>query len=289
MSDKISIIGLLGEHIENSISPFIHHKFIRYYSINYCYVPFQIKTKELPVALTGARTLGICGLNVTIPFKKSAMKFIDNNDLAAERIGAINTIVRKDEKLYGYNTDWIGFKEPLAKNGEINFAGKKAVVLGAGGAARAVVYALAEGGCSAISIFNRSEWRAVELKRNFQHIFPQCEIKIFPLSGPALQREISEADLLINATPLGSWYYPGQNPLSEEIKLPPQLIVYDLIYYPDKTPLLRWAEKSGNKIINGKEMLVYQAVESFYLWTNIYPEQKIINQTISEILEMGKG
>lgn len=289
MADKISIIGLLGEHIENSISPFIHHKFIRYYSLNYCYVPFQIKREELLVAITGARTLGICGLNVTIPFKKNAMQFIDNNDLAAERIGAINTIVRKNGKLYGYNTDWIGFHKPLSKNGGINFNGKKALILGAGGAARAVVYALAEGRCSAISIFNRSEWRAVELKRNFQHIFPQCEIKIFPWSGPSLEGEISEANLLINATPLGSWYYPGQNPLSEEIKLPPQLIVYDLIYYPDKTPLLRWAEKSGNKIINGKEMLIYQAVESFYLWTNIYPDQKIINQTIKQIREIGRG
>ncbi|MFW6149219.1 MAG: shikimate dehydrogenase [Atribacterota bacterium] len=276
-------IGLLGEHLENSLSPLIHRSFICHYSLNYCYLPFQIKTENLEKAIYGAKALGIHGLNVTIPFKEKSMGFMDSIDPAAEKIGAINTIVRKNEKLYGYNTDWNGFKEPLKKNMKIKLIDKKAIVLGAGGAARSVVFALAEEGCPVISIFNRSKDRALGLKRNFNNIFPQCEIKTFPFQRKNLQEEIDNADLLVNTTPLGSWYYPGQNPLPEEIKPPSKLIVYDLIYCPDRTPLLRWAEINGNRILNGKEMLIYQAAESFYLWTGLYPDQDIMTKILSKI------
>jgi shikimate dehydrogenase len=284
---KTSIFGLLGEHIENSLSPLIHQNFICYYSLNYCYLPFQIKTKDLEMAISGAKALGIQGLNVTIPFKEKAMEFMDAIDPAAEKVGAINTIVRKNEKLYGFNTDWNGFKEPLKKKMKIKLNDKRAVVLGAGGTAKSVIFALAEEGCPIISIFNRSKNRALEVKRNFKNIFPQCEIRTFPFQRKNLQGEIDNADLLINTTPLGSWYYPGQNPLPEEIKLSSESIVYDLIYYPDKTPLLRWAEINGNRILNGKEMLVYQAAESFHLWTDLYPDQKIINKILSQIRKKG--
>jgi len=276
-------VGLLGEHLENSLSPLIHRNFICYYSLNYCYLPFQIKTENLEKAISGAKALGIHGLNVTIPFKEKAMGFMDAIDPAAEKIGAINTIVRKNEKLYGYNTDWNGFKEPLKKKMKVKLNDKRAVVLGAGGAARSVIFALAEEGCPVISIFNRNIDRALEVKRSFQNISTQCEIRTFPFQRKNLQEEINNADLLINTTPLGSWYYPEQNPLPEEIKLSSESIVYDLIYYPDKTPLLRWAERNGNRILNGKEMLVYQAAESFYLWTGLYPDQEIINKILSQI------
>ena len=276
-------VGLLGEHLENSLSPLIHRNFICYYSLNYCYLPFQIKTENLEKAISGAKALGIHGLNVTIPFKEKAMGFMDAIDPAAEKIGAINTIVRKNEKLYGYNTDWNGFKEPLKKKMKVKLNDKRAVVLGAGGAARSVIFALAEEGCPVISIFNRNIDRALEVKRSFQNISTQCEIRTFPFQRKNLQEENNNADLLINTTPLGSWYYPEQNPLPEEIKLSSESIVYDLIYYPDKTPLLRWAERNGNRILNGKEMLVYQAAESFYLWTGLYPDQEIINKILSQI------
>ena len=276
-------VGLLGEHLENSLSPLIHRSFICYYSLNYYYLPFQIKTENLEKAISGAKALGIHGLNVTIPFKEKAMGFMDAIDPAAEKIGAINTIVRKNEKLYGYNTDWNGFKEPLKKKMKVKLNDKRAVVLGAGGAARSVIFALAEEGCPVISIFNRNIDRALEVKRSFQNISTQCEIRTFPFQRKNLQEEINNADLLINTTPLGSWYYPEQNPLPEEIKLSSESIVYDLIYYPDKTPLLRWAERNGNRILNGKEMLVYQAAESFYLWTGLYPDQEIINKILSQI------
>lgn len=283
MDIKISIIGLLGEHIENSLSPFIHQHFIRYYSLNYYYFPFQISVHDLKTAIMGVKALGIKGLNITIPFKENSIELMDFIDSSATRIGAINTIVRRNNQLHGYNTDWIGFKLPLVKDNGIDLTNKKAVVLGAGGAARAVVFALGEGGCSKISIFNRTHLHALEVKRNFEEFFSHCPIKIFSYHDQDIQKEIDDADLLINTTPLGSWYYPDQNPLPEQIKLSSRLIVYDLIYYPDRTPLLKKAENNGNLVLNGKSMLVYQAAESFYLWTDIQPDREIITRILDEI------
>jgi shikimate dehydrogenase len=281
--NKTSIFGLLGKHIENSLSPFIQKHLIRYYSLNYCYLRFQISTDDLKTAIMGIRALRIQGLNITFPFKEESMEFMDFIDSSATKIGAINTVVRRDDKLYGYNTDWTGFKVPLVKNRKINLINKKAVVLGAGGAARAVVFALGEEGCSKISIFNRSQQHAWKIKRNLEGFFPLCVIKVFSYQEKCIQQEINDADLLINTTPLGSWYYSDQNPLPEQIKLPSRLVVYDLIYYPDRTPLLKKAAKNGNIVLNGKSMLVYQAADSFYLWTGIQPDREIITRILDEI------
>ena len=283
MSTVTLVLGLLGEHIENSLSPLIHMNFIRCYSLNYSYLPFQIKSNNLEKAIIGAKALGIKGLNITIPFKAKAMRFIDDVVSVARNIGAINTIVYQNEKILGYNTDCNGFKIPLKDVLNINLIGKKAVVLGAGGAARAVIFALADEGCSVISIFNRTEERTRQIKKQYRKNFSQCEIRSLPFCTKSLQKEILETDLLVNTTPLGSWYYPDENPLPEEIIIRPEIIVYDLIYYPDKTPLLQRAEMNGNRTVNGLQMLVYQAAESFYLWTGIYPEREIINQTIRQI------
>lgn len=283
MKIKNSIIGLLGEHIENSLSPFIHQHFIRYYSLNYYYFPFQILAHDLKTTIMGIKALGIKGLNVTIPFKESSIEFMDFIDSSATKIGAINTIVGHNNQLHGYNTDWIGFKLSLVKDSGIELANKKAVVLGAGGTARAVIFALGEEGCSKISIFNRTYLHALEIKRNFEEFFSHCPIKIFSYHDQAIQKEINDADLLVNTTPLGSWYYPDQNPLPEQIKFSSRLIVYDLIYCPDRTPLLKKAGNNGNIVLNGKPMLVYQAAESFYLWTGIQPDREIITRILDEI------
>lgn len=283
MDGRKSVIGLLGKHIENSLSPFIHQHFIRYYSLNYCYHSFQINEDRLKKALLGAKALGIQGLNITIPFKEKAMEYMDLIDPSAKMIGAINTMARRDKKIYGYNTDWKGFIIPLVRERKIVLSQRKAVILGAGGAARAVIFALEKEGCTVISMINRNQQHALETKKNFEMHFSNCAIKIFSYNQKDIQRELNEADLLINTTPLGSWYVPNQSPLPKEIEFPSQVIVYDLIYYPDKTPLLKQAEIKGNQVINGREMLVYQAAESFYLWTGIQPEQEIIIHILKEM------
>lgn len=283
MNGKTSIVGLLGEHIENSLSPFIHQKYIRYYSLNYCYLPFQVKASLLKSAIIGIKVLGIRGVNVTIPFKEKLNKFIDFIDSSAKEIGAINTIVQKDGKLYGYNTDWTGFRISLVKRIMNDKKNKKAIVLGAGGAAKAVIYALGKEKFSSISIFNRNQQHALEIKERFRRVFPRCIINSFLRYDKNLQEKINQSDIIVNTTPLGSWYFPEQNSLPEDIKLPSRVIVYDLIYYPHRTPLLKMAEENGNVILNGKPMLVYQAAESFYFWTGIQPDGKILNQILEEI------
>lgn len=283
MNNKISLTGLLGEHIENSISPFIHQSLIRYYKAKYIYLLFPISSNELKEAFRAMKVLKIRGMNITIPFKEQSLKFIDRIDQSVAKIGALNTIVQEDDIVYGYNTDWIGFQKPLQDKLGFSFANKKVIILGAGGSARAVIYALLHSGCTEISVFNRSYDHAYEIKRNFQNLYPHCQIEIFLYSDRDLQNEIDSADLLVNTTPLGSWYYPNLNPLPDSIKFPSKTIIYDLIYYPEKTPLLKKAEKNGNVFFNGKPMLVYQAAESFSLWTGIQPDQNIISEILDNI------
>ncbi|GAB4111978.1 MAG: shikimate dehydrogenase [Candidatus Caldatribacteriota bacterium] len=283
MKEKITLTGLLGENLEKSISPFIHQCLIDYYALNYLYLTFPISSNELSIALKAIKAFKIKGMNITIPFKELSLKFMDEIDQVVAKIGALNTIVLKDNKLYGYNTDWLGFLKPLQDKLNFSFAGKKLLILGAGGAARAVIYAALNNHCSEISIFNRNYERAEKMKKNFQDLYSGGKIKIFSYSNSDLQREIKDTDLLVNTTPLGSWYYPNINPIPNLIDFPSKTIIYDLIYYPDKTPLLNKAEESGNLFLNGKPMLVYQAVESFYLWTGIKPDQKLITKILDKV------
>lgn len=283
MNKNISILGLLGEHIEESISPHIQQYFIDYYKLKYIYLPFQIATDELEDAVKAIKVMGIKGMNVTNPFKERVIRFMDKIDLSVTKIGALNTIVCEKGKLYGYNTDWFGFQKPLKDELDFCFNEKKVIVLGAGGAARAVIFSLVNGGCSKISIFNRSYSNAHKIKKDFTESYPHCQIEIFSPVRKYLQEEIDTSHLIINTTPLGSWYYPDISPLPDYIKFPSEIIFYDLIYYPDKTPMLKKAEKNGNLFLNGKAMLVYQAARSFCLWTGIEVEQSVVDKILRKI------
>lgn len=283
MNSGIKITGLLGEHIEKSISPLIQNFFIDYYGLKYIYMPFQISNTELVDAIKAIRVLKIKGMNITNPFKEKAVSLMDEVDESVIKIGALNTIFNKNDRLFGYNTDWFGFQKPLKDYLDFDFREKKIFVLGAGGAARAIIYALINGGCSEISIFNRSYDHAEKLKKDFINFFPQCQIKILSFQDKYLQEIINSSDLIVNTTPLGSWYHPDINPLPHFIEYPSRAIFYDLIYSPDKTPFLEKAEENGNAFLNGKKMLVYQAAKSFFLWTGIEPDELIIDKILKSI------
>jgi len=255
---KTKIIGIIGRSIENSLSPLIHNQIILKYSVNFYYLPFQTTETNLGKAIQGIKALNIRGVNITFPYKEKVIKFLDEVEESARRIGAVNTIVNNKGILTGYNTDVIGFKKSLQEDGKFAIKGEKAVILGAGGVARAVVYALSP-------------------------FFPGSNINIFPLEEERLKDKIEEAHLLVNATSLGMPPKIDNTPLPDEKLFHPNLLVYDLIYYPAKTLFLRQAEKAGAKIINGLPMLVYQGIESFYLWTGLKPESKEILETIQRI------
>lgn len=280
---KTKIIGIIGKNIENSLSPLIHNQIILKYSLNFCYLPFKVTENDLSKAIQGIKALSIRGVNITFPYKEKAIEFLDELEESARRIGAINTIVNNKGFLTGYNTDVIGFKKSLQEDGEFVIKEKKAVILGAGGAARAVVYALLEEEIEEICIFNRTLEKAKKIKQNLLSFFPKSRISVFLLEEEDLKDKIEKAHLLVNATSLGVPPRVDNTPLPDEKLFHPNLLVYDLIYHPAKTLFLRQAERAGAKIINGLPMLVYQGIESFYLWTGLKPEGKEVLKVIKRI------
>ena len=284
INGKVKIIGVIGKNIENSLSPLIHNQIILKHSLNFCYLPFQVAETNLDKAIQGIKALNIRGVNITFPYKEKVIKFLDQVEESARRIGAINTIVNNKGILSGYNTDVIGFKKSLQEDGEFAIKGEKAIILGAGGAARAVVYALLEEGIEEMYIFNRTPEKAEKIKQDLLPFFPGSKVNIFPLEEERLKDKIEGAHLLVNATSLGMPPKINNTPLSGKILFHPNLLVYDLIYHPAKTLFLRQAERAGAKIINGLPMLVYQGIESFYLWSGFKPEGEEILKIVRQIV-----
>ena len=284
INGKTKIIGIIGKNIENSLSPLIHNQIILKHSLNFCYLPFQVAETNLGKAIQGIKALNIRGVNITFPYKEKVIKFLDEVEESALRIGAVNTIVNNKGILIGYNTDVIGFKKSLQEDGKFAIKGEKAIILGAGGVARAVVYALLEEGIEEISIFNRTLERAEKIKQNLSSFFPKSRISVFPLEEEDMKDKIEKAHLLVNTTSLGIAPQSDNTPLPDEKLFHPDLLVYDLIYHPAKTLFLRQAERAGAKIINGLPMLVYQGIESFYLWTGLKPEGKEVLKMIRQII-----
>ena len=284
INGKTKIIGLIGKNIENSLSPLIHNQIILKNSLNFCYLSFKVTESGLGEAIQGIRALNIRGVNITFPYKEKAIKFLDEVEESAQRIGAVNTIVNNRGILTGYNTDVIGFKKSLQEDGKFAIKGEKAVIFGAGGAARAVAFALLEEGIEEIYIFNRTPEKTEKIKQDLSSLFPGSNINIFPLEKKKLKEKTEEAHLLVNATSLGMPPKIDYTPLPDEKLFHPDLLVYDLIYHPAKTLFLRQAEKAGAKIINGLPMLVYQGIESFCLWTGLKPEGKEVLKIIKQII-----
>ena len=283
INGKTKIIGIIGKNIENSLSPLIHNQIILKYSLNFRYIPFQVAEYDLGKAISGIKALNIKGVNITFPYKEKVIEFLNELEESAQRIGAVNTIVNNKGILTGYNTDVIGFKRSLQEGGKFIIKGKKAVILGAGGAARAVVYALLEEWVEEICIFNRTLEKAKKIKQDFSPFFSGDSINVFSLEEKNLKDKIKRAHLLVNTTSLGMVSQINNTPLPDEKLFHSNLLVYDLIYYPAKTLFLRQAERAGAKIINGLPMLVYQGIESFYLWTGLKPEEKEILEMIEKI------
>ena len=285
INGKTGTLGIIGGNIEKSFSPFLHNKLLLHHSMNERYLPFQISLDQLPLMIEWMKVLKVKEMNVTAPFKEKIISFIDIVEEAAFRVGAMNTIVNKNGTLYGYNTDLVGFKRSLLDENSDNFGikGKNAVVLGAGGAARAIIYILCQEGINKITIFNRTIKRAKKIKKEYLSLFPHSIIDVFPINDASLQSEIDRTDLLINATSLGAYPRLCQNPLPENILLNQHLFAYDLIYAPKKTAFLKQAEKAGARILNGEKMLVYQAVESFRLWSGIPTEKRFVKQLVQQL------
>jgi shikimate dehydrogenase len=245
------------------MSPSMQNAAFQASGLDYLYVPFKVKKEDLEQAVQAIRALNIRGMNVTIPHKVAVMPLLDKLDPLAEKIGAVNTIVNDCGKLCGYNTDAAGFLNALMAE-RVDPSGKKIVILGAGGAARAIAGILAETGADLI-ILNRHQSAAIELAGRIYRFWNR-KAEALESSKENLEYSLGKADILVNTTSLGMLPDGETSPVPADL-IRPELIVFDIIYNPLYTRLLKESEKKGAKIFNGIEMLVGQGSESFKLWT----------------------
>lgn len=271
ITGKTKIIGIFGDPIEHTLSPLIHNEAFSYLGLDYCYVAFNVKKDKLKEAVEAIRALNIKGVNVTVPHKETVIQYLDNISNEAKNIGAVNTILNAGGVLKGFNTDVKGFILSLKDEG-ISIKNKNFLILGAGGAAKAVVYGiLKEGG--KVYIYNRTLSKALEIKEKFKK-FGFIEIV-------EMNKSITEGiDIIVNATSLGL-KKDDPMPLNPELIKPTH--VYCDIVYPE-TPLMRKAEAIGCKVIGGIGMLLWQAAFAFKIWTEVEAPIEIMKKTFNKLL-----
>ncbi len=261
-------LGIIGFPIGHSISPVFQQAALDHHGIDATYQAWEVAPQDLPVFLDELRSETVLGINVTMPHKEAVMVHLDRVDKWAKLAGAVNTIHNSGGELVGYNTDGLGFLRALREAGEFDPKGCRTLLLGAGGSAKAVTLALAGAGVSFLTIANRTLDRAERLADLARAQGLQCEAIPIDPAVDVLRAACKEADLIVNCTTLGMFHGPGEGctPLNKEL-IPAKSFVYDLVYNPPETPLLREAIQAGASRLGGLHMLVYQGAASFKIWT----------------------
>jgi shikimate dehydrogenase len=277
ITGKTSVIGLIGNPIEHSLSPVIHNYFSEKYNLDYVYATFRVSDNSIEDAFKGIKALNISGINITVPHKEVSLKYMDNIDETAEVIGSVNTVVIKDNKFTGYNTDCLGFGRSLTDN-KINISGKGVCVIGAGGASRAVIYQLVKMGAGSIHIFNRSEEKAIKLAEYVNNKLDKTNCRGFALSNIQSSFNQGTYGLIVNCTSVGMHPNVEDCPIPEDLKVSSDTVFYDIIYNPRVTRFLKIGQDNGCSILNGMDMLIYQAVYAYEMWTGIKIDMEAINE-----------
>ena len=265
-----SLTALLGSPVAHSISPMMHNESFRYHNLDYVYLCFDVNEEGLAIAVDGLKKIGIRGFNLTMPNKNKMIEFVDHLSPAGELIGAINTVVNDDGILTGHNTDGVGFMRSLEDAGH-NVIGKTMTVLGAGGAATAICAQAALDGVKCIHIFARTTsrfWnRTAEFVKKINEM-TNCQAILHDNDDKeALRQALEESALLVNASSVGMAPNTDASLIEDPSYFHQGLIVYDAIYNPRETKLLRLAREAGCETCNGLYMLLYQGAEAFRIWT----------------------
>lgn len=258
------LAAVVANPIKHSISPFIHNRAFEATNTNGVYLAWEVDATELAETVANIRRYQMYGINLSMPYKEQVIPYLDQLSEEACLIGAVNTVVNREGTLIGYNTDGKGFFKSLPS---FKISRKKLVLLGAGGAAKAILAQAILDGVSQISVFVRSSSMG-KTRPYLEKIQNATEFRVdlFALEDiQELQDSITKADLLVNATSVGM--DGSSQPIPTSIVLPEKLLVADVIYQPFETPFLKWARNQGNQSINGLGMLLYQAAEAFELWT----------------------
>lgn len=280
ITGSTKILCVIGHPIGHSMSPTMHNAVIDDLKLDYIYIAFDVHPDLLEKAVDGFKALGIKGINVTIPHKINVMQYLDEIDPLAIKIGAVNTIKNEDGRLIGKNTDALGAKRALINVG-CRLRSKKILILGAGGAARAIAFSLAEE-AKEIVILNRTVKKAQNLAQNIiEH--SKVIIKGKHLNQQNIKEELKDSNILINTTSVGM--KPQEDPvLVPKEVLHSDLFVFDVIYNPLETRLLEDAKKMGCKILGGLDMLVNQGASAFEWWTGKKPNRLLMKNRIIEFL-----
>lgn len=273
---KTTVCAVIGNPIEHSLSPDIHNAAFAAAGINWAYVAFRVESVQK--AIDGIRALNIKGVSVTIPHKIEALRFLDSVDETALKIGSINTIVHADGHLKGYNSDGEGALKALRDAGH-DPAGKKVVMLGSGGAARAIAFTLAlKARPKSLSITGIAADELARLAGDIKNKTPVSPLT-FPLTDEAVQEALATDAIIINCTPVGMYPKIHESPVPAAL-LKPRHAVLDIVYNPLKTKLLQDAEKAGASTISGIEMFLNQAVIQFELWTGMQAPKEVMRQVL---------
>ena len=258
------LAAVVANPIKHSISPFIHNQAFEATNTNGVYLAWEVEETDLAETVANIRRFQMFGINLSMPYKEQVIPYLNQLSEEARLIGAVNTVVNREGTLIGYNTDGKGFFKSLPS---FKISRKRLVLLGAGGAAKAILAQAILDGVSQISVFVRSS--SMEKTRPYLEKIQNAtgfRVDLFALEDVQnLQDSITQADLLVNATSVGM--DGSSQPIPTSIVLPEKLMVADVIYQPFETPFLKWARNQGNQSINGLGMLLYQAAEAFELWT----------------------
>ncbi|NHM30394.1 shikimate dehydrogenase [Neobacillus terrae] len=271
------LYAVLGDPISQSMSPQMHNDLFAFYGVDAAYHAFQVKTEELSDAIKGLKAIGASGFNVTIPHKSAIIPLLDAVDPLALEIGAVNTVVNQDGRLIGFNTDGPGFLTGIQSEMPDIF-GKRILLIGAGGAARAIYFTLAKAGAARVDIYNRTQERAKALidSSPYSHLSNAVSLQ-------QVQEELPIYDLIVQTTSVGMYPRENEKPLTLE-NLSETSVVTDIIYNPLETQFLAAAKKKGARIQNGVEMFIYQGAIAFEKWTGVFPDTNRMRKNVLQQL-----
>jgi shikimate dehydrogenase len=276
ITGKTTVVGIMGDPVEHSLSPPMHNAAFQELKLDYVYVPFHVKRGNLARAMEGAWKMGIKGLNLTIPHKIEVIDYLDELDEAAELIGAVNTVKFTENNAVGYNTDGYGAVKAIEEITSVK--GKKIIILGAGGAARAISFQLLLNGVGEVLIANRTREKACNLRNDLKNTFNNS-LGCLGLDDE-LKMELKDTDVLINTTPVGMHPHQDDEPVVTSDMMHSDLVVNDIVYNPLETGLLREADKVGAQAVHGTKMLIYQGIEAFRIWTGITPPVEVFETAL---------
>ena len=282
ITGKTKIVGVIGDPVEHSRSPQMHNAAFAELGLDYVYVPFHILPNELHAAIEGFKAINVVGINITIPHKQAVIPFVDEISREAELIGAVNTLIFNKGKIAGDNTDAPEFLQAMQETGLNIPKGESAVVIGAGGSARAIVIALALAGLQSITIANRTVSKAIALASDLSEK-TGVPMEGMGLDNPRLPDAVATSALVVNTA--STSMDTSHPPLIQPEWLNPQSIVYDIIYTPPKTRLMTTAAERGCHVIGGLGMLVHQGAIAFEKWTKVIPPIKIMRQALQNALD----